>query len=56
MADINRLVETCNHMHEWIADHFEEFDDETNMQLLCLNNEIEYALEENGIDCGVIKI
>lgn len=38
--------ETLRHFREWFADHFEDFDSETNAQLLCLDNEAAAALGE----------
>jgi len=38
------LLEACKHFFEWHANHFEDFDDEVNGQLLCLANEAEAAI------------
>lgn len=38
------LLEAARHFFEWHSMHFEEFEDEVNMQLLCLANEFETAI------------
>lgn len=39
------LVEAVEHFREWWANHFDDFDAETNAQLLCLDNEASAALK-----------
>ena len=40
------LLAFARHFFEWHAENFEDFEDETNMQLLCLANEAEAAIAE----------
>jgi len=40
------LIEFGQHFFEWHANHFEDFDNETNEQLLSLANEIELLLQQ----------
>lgn len=42
------LVERLEAFQEWYAHHFEDFDAETNAQLLCLSNDNESLLKELG--------
>ena len=41
-----RAQQTLRKFREWYADHFEDFDAETNAQLLCLDNEAAAVLGE----------
>jgi hypothetical protein len=43
------LREFALNFREWYANHFEDFDAETNAQLLCLDNEAATALEEDRV-------
>ena len=38
------LLRVCENFFEWQANHFEDFDDEINGQLLCLANDAEAAI------------
>lgn len=40
------LAEFTRHFREWYAEHFEDFDSETNAELLCLDNEAAHGLGE----------
>lgn len=39
------LLEVCDHFSEWQANHFGDFDDEINGQLLCLSNEAQTVIK-----------
>ena len=41
---VKGLLEACQDTFTWIAEHFADFDDEINKQLLCLSNEIEFVV------------
>ena len=41
-----KMYELCEHLFEWCADHFGDFDPEINAQLLCLSNDAESILNE----------
>ncbi len=38
------LLDACKNFREWWADHFEDFDDHYNGELLCLDNDCEAAI------------
>lgn len=40
------LLQSVKNFFEWHANNFERFDDQTNMELLCLANEAEAAIEK----------
>jgi len=44
IAAAPELLEACKNFFEWHANHFEEFSDEINGQLLCLANDAEAAI------------
>jgi hypothetical protein len=44
IAAAPELLEALQHFFTWHAENFEDFDDETNKQLLCLANEAETAI------------
>lgn len=47
LREVNRkLVEACKDFFSWHANHFEDFDDEINKELLCLANQTESALSK----------
>ena len=41
-----KLLEACKNFFEWHANHFEDFDNEINGQLLCLANDCEAAIND----------
>jgi len=43
-ADKQILLAACESFFEWHANHFEDFSDEVNGQLLCLANDVETAI------------
>jgi len=38
------LLEACKNFREWWANHFEDYDKESNGELLCLDNDFESAI------------
>lgn len=40
------LLEACENFREWWANHFEDFDKDSNSALLCLDNDFEAAIAE----------
>lgn len=46
IAAAPELLEIAQSFFEWHANHFEEFEDHINMELLCLANEAEQAIKK----------
>ena len=46
IAAVPDMLEACQNTFSWLANHFEEFSDETNMEALCLSNALETVIQK----------